>query len=265
MAILSCGAVFAQQSSDPNIARARDILEKGLKSGNPDTRRAVVVSISLVGAHEKAVSELADVLKNDKDVPCRIAAIGSLASFKDPKLVAIIETGLKDPVPEVNFAAAKALFEFKQPAGKAFLLGVLEGQDKATSGFITSEKRDVFRLLKTPSETFTGVLANEFTLPGVGSGFESELGLASSPETLARAAVILILDHQTDATTWNAILAALDDKEMSVRAAAAHAVAVHNDPALKGKLVPLLDDGKDAVKFRAAAGYLRLAFLPKKS
>jgi hypothetical protein len=43
-----------------------------------------------------------------------------------------------------------------------------------------------------------------------------------------------------------------------VRAAAVHAIALRNDPALKLDLAPLLEDEKEAVRVRAAAGYLRL-------
>lgn len=51
---------------------------------------------------------------------------------------------------------------------------------------------------------------------------------------------------------------ALTDSDWSVRAAAVHAIALRNDPALEGDLIPLLDDKKEAVRVRAAAGYLRL-------
>jgi len=51
---------------------------------------------------------------------------------------------------------------------------------------------------------------------------------------------------------------ALIDNDWSVRAAAAHAIAVRNDPALEKDLLPLFDDKKEAVRVRAAAGYLRL-------
>ena len=51
---------------------------------------------------------------------------------------------------------------------------------------------------------------------------------------------------------------ALSDKDWSVRAAAVHAIALRNDPALENHLLPLFDDKKEAVRVRAAAGYLRL-------
>ena len=43
-----------------------------------------------------------------------------------------------------------------------------------------------------------------------------------------------------------------------MRAAAVHSLSLRNDPALKIVLEPLLEDGKETVRLRAAAGYLRL-------
>ena len=54
---------------------------------------------------------------------------------------------------------------------------------------------------------------------------------------------------------------ALDDKDWSVRAAAAHAIALRNDPSLAKDQIPLLEDKKEAVRDRAAAGYLRLEWM----
>ena len=50
----------------------------------------------------------------------------------------------------------------------------------------------------------------------------------------------------------------MSDNEWSVRAAAAHLVAMHPFPQFREQLVPLLDDKKDAVRVRAAAAYIRL-------
>ena len=48
-----------------------------------------------------------------------------------------------------------------------------------------------------------------------------------------------------------------------MRAAAAHSLALRNDPALRTALEPLLTDKKEAVRLRAAAGYLRLTSLSR--
>lgn len=57
----------------------------------------------------------------------------------------------------------------------------------------------------------------------------------------------------------DALKDALSDKDWSVRAAAVHSLSLRNDPALKKELGPLLQDDKEAVRMRAAAGYLRLS------
>jgi hypothetical protein len=38
-----------------------------------------------------------------------------------------------------------------------------------------------------------------------------------------------------------------------------HSISLRNDPALKKELEPLLQDRKESVRLRAAAGYLRLS------
>jgi hypothetical protein len=70
------------------------------------------------------------------------------------------------------------------------------------------------------------------------------------------AAILLGADKEPE--VLQALQDALADKDWSVRAAAVHAIALRNDPALEPDLVPLLEDRKEAVRVRAAAGYLRL-------
>jgi HEAT repeat protein len=117
----------------------------------------------------------------------------------------------------------------------------------------------------TPTTTFLGIVANQFALPGLGSGMESAVGLSADPASMASSSVIFSLaKEKDDATIWDALTQALGNKEWATRAAAVHVIAMHNDPALMDKLVPLIDDKKEQVSFRAAAGYLRLAIIAKK-
>jgi HEAT repeat protein len=57
----------------------------------------------------------------------------------------------------------------------------------------------------------------------------------------------------------DALKDALLDKDWSVRAAAIHSLSLRNDPTLRKTLEPLLQDDKEPVRLRAAAGYLRLS------
>ena len=51
---------------------------------------------------------------------------------------------------------------------------------------------------------------------------------------------------------------ALRDKDAAVRMAAIQAIALRNHPAMQADIAPLLEDGNQAVRLWAAAGYLRL-------
>jgi len=248
---------------DSTAQRARDILLQGVAEKNPDTRRQAVFASSLVGAHEKVISRLATMLDQDKDVPVRLAIVSCLGDFRDPTVTPILTKALKDPAPEVGFAASKALFYLKQPIGKEVLLSVLSGESKSSSGFVTAQKRNAFRMLQTPSKLFMTVATAAAPVPGLGMGMASAQGLLSDSGASARASVVLMLENENDAATRDAIRTSLSDKEWSVRAAAIHAIAIRNEAAIKQEFVPLFDDKKDAVRFRAAAGYIRLALLQK--
>jgi HEAT repeat protein len=95
-------------------------------------------------------------------------------------------------------------------------------------------------------------------VPGIGAGVSSLQGILSDPEVSGRAATALLLGEDKSPEVLAALLDARSDKDPSVRAAAVHAIAVRNNPALKKDLEPLMDDRKEAVRLRAAAGWLRL-------
>jgi HEAT repeat protein len=264
-----CGPTAPAQTEaaaqDPTVQHAKDILLQGVARGNPDTRQQAVMGGSLIGDREPVLNKLYSMLETDKDVPVRITIISTLGSFNNPAVIPSLQKALKDPVPEVDLAAALALYGLKDPDGKAFLLDVLGGKQKTTSGFMSSQKRSMVRMVHTPTTTLLGIVANQFALPGLGSGMESAVGLTADPASSSAASVVFALAKDKDPATWDTIVAALGDKEWAVRAAAAHAVAMHDDPALRDKLVPLLDDKKDQVRFRAAGGYLRLTIVAQKS
>jgi HEAT repeat protein len=267
IACLCSSTLMAQSAStDPNVQKAKDLLLKGVASGNPDTRQLAVMSASLIGDRSAVLNKLYSMLETDKDVPVKITIISTLGSFNNPAVVPALQKALKDPVPEVDLAAALALYGLKQPDGKAFLLDVVEGKQKTSSSFMSSEKRSLVRMTHTPTTTFLGIVANQFALPGLGSGMESAVGLSADPASMASASVIFTLaKDQKDPTVWSALVAAMGDKEWATRAAAVHAVAMHDDPSLIDKFVPLMDDKKEQVSFRAAAGYLRLYIIAHKS
>jgi HEAT repeat protein len=246
-----------------NHDRAYGLLDDSLKDKNPDTRKQAVQALGLVSPQEPYISQL-EAMLDDKDVQVRLAAITSLVDLRNARTISALRKALDSDVPEVSFAAAKALWTLNEPAGREALVSVLSGETKTSSGFFTKQKRDALRMLHTPKTLFMFALqqgANFAPIPGLGAGVSSVQGILSDPGVSGRAATALLLSTDNDPQILPALQDALTDKDWSVRAAAVHAIALRNDPALETDLVPLLEDKKEAVRVRAAAGYLRLEWI----
>lgn len=253
------------QAAISNAEQARNILTEALKDNNPDTRKEAVIALSLAGQEEPFLSMLTSML-SDKDVQVRLAAIASLVDLKNARTEAALRKALNDDVPEVSFAAARALWGLNDAAGKEALLSVLSGETKTSSGFLTRQKRDALRMMHTPKTMFLFALkqgAAFAPVPGVGAGVASMQELLSDSGVSGRATAALLLGREQDNQTLRALREALSDKDWSVRAAAVHSLALRNDPALRADFVPLLADKKEAVRLRAAAGYLRLNMIQR--
>jgi HEAT repeat protein len=261
--LLFLGSCFGQTPGSvtpSNRDRARRYLDDSLKDKNPDTRKHAVQALGLVSAREPYLSQL-EAMLDDKDVEVRLAAITSLVDLKSSRTVPALRKALDSDVPEVSFAAAKALWTLKEPLGRKALISVLSGDTKTSSGFITKQKRDALRMLHTPKTMFLFALqqgTNFVPVPGLGAGISSLQGILSDPSVSGRAATAILLSTDKGPEVLQALRDALADNDWSVRAAAVHAIALRNDPALESDLVPLLEDKKEAVRVRAAAGYLRL-------
>jgi len=228
-----------------------------LAEGNPDKRKEAVIALSLEGTTGQVFSRLEAAL-DDKDVKVRLAACGSLAALNDKQSIPPLEKALQDRVPEVSFAAAKALYELDQPIGKEVLLEVLAGEKKTKSGHLISEKREAMRMMKNP-----GGLLKFMVKEGVGMAPVPGLGIAmeallSDAGVSGRALAATLLAKEKDEATLAALREALSAKDWSVRAAAVNSLALRNQHEVRSDLVPLLDDNREAVKYRAAAAYLRL-------
>ena len=246
-----------------NEERARDIIHRALEDKNPDVRKQAAIALSLGGPREPFLSQLEGML-SDKDVEVRLAAVSSLSDLKTKHTVAALHKALNDEVPEVSFAAAKALYAQADPAGKEALLAVLSGESKVASGFLTKQKRDALRMMHTPRTLAMFAIKQGVgfaPVPGLGEGISSMQGILSDPGVSGRALAALLLGKEKDRETLTALREALGDKDASVRAAAVHSLALRNDPALESDLLPLLDDKKETVRLRAAAGFIRLELI----
>jgi HEAT repeat protein len=248
------------QARPPDVTRrCWELLKDAAQDKNPDVRKDAAEALSLIPVNGKVLQQL-DSMLDDHDVQVRIAAVATLGDFKDTRTVPLLRKALADPIPEVDFAAAKVLYHLHDPEGERFLLAVVAGESKGSSSYLSREKRSALRMLHTPTKLFMFAAteaAGFAPVPGLGVGISSAQGILSNPDSSAKASALLLVARSKDPAMDDAVESALSAKEWPVRAAAAHVVATHPFPALRQKLVPLLDNKKGAVRLRAAA-YIRL-------
>ena len=259
--VVSMGAALAARGLAATDAQCTEILQRGLDAKNPETRQQAVAALSLATGSGPLFDQLERMLQ-DKDVQVRQAVVASLADVKSERGTAALHKALEDPVPEVSFAAAKALWARHDPIGRTALLAILEKENKSSSNFFSKQKRQALRMMHTPRTTFLFAAeqsAGLVPLPGMSEGAASMRGILASSGVPGRAAAALLLGADRDPATIEALRDALTDKDASVRAAAVHSISLRNNPALKKELEPLLTDDKESVRLRAAAGYLRLS------
>src|SRR5579872_4848020 len=135
------GVTLAFGQADPAATRQRClvILGQGIHDRNPDGRKSAAEALSLLGVKDNVLQALSPML-DDKDVTVRIAVTTSLGDLKDWRALPLLKKALQDPVPEVDFAAAKVLYELRDPEGLKFLLEVVNGESKASSSYFSKEK-----------------------------------------------------------------------------------------------------------------------------
>ena len=243
--------------------KARTQLHEALEDSNPDIRKQAVQALGLIGPRQPYLGQLIDMAK-DKDVEVRIAAISSMVDIKSAEVIVPLRKALEDDVPEVSFSAAKALWVLNDPAGRDALLLVLEGESKMSSNYLSRKSRESLRMFRTPKRLMMFVLrkgVGSVGVPGLGRGVSSLEGMLIDGELTGRAGTALLLSNDDDPRVIEALRDGLSDKTWSVRAAAAHVIAVQNNIRLQIDLVPLLDDKKEAVRVRASAAYLRLELI----
>jgi HEAT repeat protein len=248
--------------------RAKSLLANALNARNPETRKAAVKALKTVAVFDPFATQLETML-NDKDVPVRLATVEALAGLKTGRAIAALKTALNDRVPEVRFAAATELFKLNDPEGRDFLMGVLSGEVKISSGIVASHIREAIRTTQIPSELAIIALKQGISMapvPYLGMGFSAMQEVMAHRGVSGRAATALLLGKLKDSEAIAALEDALADKEASVRAAAAQSLAMVDDPATKqdvaAMVAPLLRDKNQGVRLHAAASYLRLAYAP---
>jgi HEAT repeat protein len=262
--VLLCGLQVSGQALSANAERASSILKEGIENKNPDVRIQAIVAGSMIGRTEAIVKRLAAALQ-DKDIQVRITTIRALQDMKSQDAVPALERTLKeDQVPEVAFAAATALYVLKDPAGRKALMDVYDGKVSTRSNYLKIKTRGMMREFHSFQSGAMFIVSQGIgyvPIPGVGEGFTAMTDLLSDPDLSAKASILLLLARDKDPQSLDLIKQGLADSDWSVRASAAQLIATMAKRDLRESLVPLFDDKKEKVRFRAAGAYLHLYLL----
>jgi HEAT repeat protein len=253
--LLLTGSGLLAQSPDD---RAWTTIESGLKDGNPAKRIAAVLAMSEVKAQPRPVKIIESMLQ-DKDFGVRQAACSTLGDMKSRASIPALEAAVEDKAPEVVFAAAKALYNMGNITGRDILIDILVGDQKGSSGFVSNSIRDARLKLHDPKALLlVGVNQAAAFLGPMGAAFPLAEQLLKDSQASGKTIAALLLATDTSAASKSAVKLALTDKNWTVRAAAARAIALRDLREFYSDLRALLDDKREEVTYSAAAAMIRL-------
>jgi HEAT repeat protein len=241
------------------VDHAWQVLDRGLHDSNPAKRVQAVTAMGIMRPQPKSVA-LVESAFDDKDYSIRQSACSALGQMKSRQSIPKLHTALNDKAPEVVFAAAKALYDLGDPTGREVLIAVLLGDQADSSGFFTSSMHDLKAKVHDPKGlALLGVKEGAGIFLGpAGAGIGVAQGLLKDANASGKTIAAALLADDKHPEALKAIRQALGDKNWTVRAAAARALALAGSNADFKGIADLLDDKKEEVQYSAAAAVIRL-------
>jgi HEAT repeat protein len=256
--LLTAACLFGQT---PEQAAWR-ILDQGAHDTNPLKRRQALLAMSLLRPQARPVALLEGAL-GDKDSGVREAACASLGVMESRASIPKLQLALTDAVPEVIFAAAKALYAMNDPTGRDVITAVLLGEQSDASGFVSSSIRSMKLKMHDPKALLMLGINQGAGLAGpFGLGVPLAEGVLKDNQASGKTVAALLLATDRSPETLAALKEALAEKNWTVRVAAARAIATRDALPLYGDVAKLLDDKKEEVTVAAAAALIRLKQSP---
>jgi HEAT repeat protein len=240
-------------------AAAWEFLREGLSNKDSDQRVQAVYSLGTLGVRSDSVP-LIEARLQDKDSLVRQAAAKTLGDMQASQSIPNLHAALDDKSAAVSFTAAQSLWRMGDQSGTSVLAQVLAGERGVSPGMIHTEWHDMHEQLHNPTSLaeFGAVQAAGVFLGPAGFGVAALEELAKDKTAGVRAISAGLLGGGTDSGDRLLLEEALNDKSWVVRAAAAEALGRAGDDSDVDKLMPLMDKGRPAVRYKAAAAIVRL-------
>jgi HEAT repeat protein len=225
---------------------------------HPELRISALAGIGTLGSNKRAERLIYDASK-DPDLDIRTAAILAAGQSKNRNLTPRLRALLDDKEPQVAFAAATTLWKMGDHSGEDILVAVTDGERKAGAGLISGSLHTADKDLHSPSTLARiGALQGASMLLGpFGFGITAYEYIHKNGGDSARTLAIELLSQEKTKPIHDELLAALADKDLGVRAAAAKALGDYHDPATAAAIANLFYDPKPPIRLTAAAAYLR--------
>ncbi|MDP8979267.1 MAG: HEAT repeat domain-containing protein [Acidobacteriota bacterium] len=247
--------------AQPNVT-AWNILTEGLHADRPEHRRQAVTAIASVGLTPESVHALEDALRNDKDADVRQTAAAELGILKSRQSIPALKDALDDPSEEVQFTAAKSLWEMDDHTGEEELGQVLTGEAKMAPGLVGGAMKDAKAKLHSPR---TLAMMGVKEASGVFLG-PASIGIVAAEEAMkdkgapGRVVAASTLAQACDARVIQLFEFMLDnEKNWAVKAAVARGIGRCGSKDDIPRLEQHLSESRHAVKFMAAGAIVRLS------
>ncbi len=201
---------------------------------------------------------------NDPDMDVRTAAALAAGQTMDRNLTTPLRNLLDDKEPEVVFTAATTLWKMGDRSGEDVLMSVVDGDRSTNPGLVHGTEHKISRDLHDPAKLAKlGAIQGAYMLAGpFGYGITAFQFLHQTGGNAARVAAIEQISQERTAPIHKDLMGALEDKDPTVRAAAAKALVDYHDKETSNAIYALFVDPKNPVRLQAAAAYLRTTGTP---
>jgi HEAT repeat protein len=256
-------AVSMSATPEERIAEAWTLLSNAARDlKHPQTRIQALAAVGLMrnARSEKTISDA----MGDADLDIRTAAVLAVGEAKDRNLTTDVRNLLDDKEPQVAFTAAMTLWKMGDRSGEDILMAVLDGERKAGPTLMHGTEHDISKELHDPAAMAKlGAMQGASMLLGpFGYGITAYEYIRKNGGDSARVSAIEQISQEKTAPVHKELVAALGDKDPTVRAAAAKALVDYRDNATSMAIYALFADTKQPVRLTAAAAYLRTTGVP---